>query len=194
MGKFVWVKTKKKGAGTPGQWPESKKIELVTTYLATGSLLMASGICKVPYTTCKHWKKQPWFKDMIANIRSEEKMELDAKVSKIVNKTLDVIVDRLDGGDYILDSKSGTVKRVPVKMRDAKSVMTDLFDKRQLLRNEPTSITESQTVDKRLEMLAERFEKFVGGGSTQLELPNTLDAEQYEVIIENESNEIEVNS
>lgn len=194
MGKFVWVKTKKKGAGTPGQWPESKKIELVTTYLATGSLLMASGICKVPYTTCKHWKKQPWFKDMIANIRSEEKMELDAKVSKIVNKTLDVIVDRLDGGDYILDSKSGTVKRVPVKMRDAKSVMTDLFDKRQLLRNEPTSITESQTVDKRLEMLAERFEKFVGGGSTQPELPNTLDAEQYEVIIENESNEIEVNS
>ena len=193
MGKFVWVKTKKKGAGTPGQWPESKKIELVTTYLATGSLLMASGICKVPYTTCKHWKKQPWFKDMIANIRSEEKMELDAKVSKIVNKTLDVIVDRLDGGDYILDSKSGTVKRVPVKMRDAKPVMTDLFDKRQLLRNEPTSITESQTVDKRLEMLAERFEKFVGGGSTQPELPNTLDAEQYEVIIENESNEIEVN-
>lgn len=193
MGKFVWVKTKKKGAGTPGQWPESKKIELVTTYLATGSLLMSSGICKVPYTTCKHWKKQPWFKDMIANIRSEEKMELDAKVSKIVNKTLDVIVDRLDGGDYILDSKSGTVKRVPVKMRDAKSVMTDLFDKRQLLRNEPTSITESQTVDKRLEMLAERFEKFVGGGSTQPELPNTLDAEQYEVIIENESNEIEVN-
>lgn len=185
MGKFVWVKTKKKGAGTPGQWPESKKIELVTTYLATGSLLMSSGICKVPYTTCKHWKKQPWFKDMIANIRSEEKMELDAKVSKIVNKTLDVIVDRLDGGDYILDSKSGTVKRVPVKMRDAKSVMTDLFDKRQLLRNEPTSITESQTVDKRLEMLAERFEKFVGGGSTQPELPNTLDAEQYEVIIEN---------
>lgn len=193
MGKFVWVKTKKKGAGTPGQWPESKKIELVTTYLATGSLLMSSGICKVPYTTCKHWKKQPWFKDMIANIRSEEKMELDAKVSKIVNKTLDVIVDRLDGGDYILDSKSGTVKRVPVKMRDAKSVMTDLFDKRQLLRNEPTSITESQTVDKRLEMLAERFEKFVGGGSTQPELPNTFDAEQYEVIIENESNEIEVN-
>lgn len=194
MGKFVWVKTKKKGAGTPGQWPESKKIELVTTYLATGSLLMASGICKVPYTTCKHWKKQPWFKDMIANIRSEEKMELDAKVSKIVNKTLDVIVDRLDGGDYILDSKSGTVKRVPVKMRDAKSVMTDLFDKRQLLRNEPTSITESQTVDKRLEMLAQQFEKFTGSGSTQLELPNTLDAEQYEVIIENESNEIEVNS
>lgn len=193
MGKFVWVKTKKKGAGTPGQWPESKKIELVTTYLATGSLLMASGICKVPYTTCKHWKKQPWFKDMIANIRSEEKMELDAKVSKIVNKTLDVIVDRLDGGDYILDSKSGTVKRVPVKMRDAKSVMTDLFDKRQLLRNEPTSITESQTVDKRLEMLAQQFEKFTGSGSTQLELPNTLDAEQYEVIIENESNEIEVN-
>ena len=42
-------------------------------------------------------------------------------------------------------------------------------------------------------MLAERFEKFVGGGSTQPELPNTLDAEQYEVIIENESNEIEVN-
>ena len=94
-------------------------------------------------------------------------------------------MDRLEGGDYILDSKTGTIKRVPVKMRDAKTVMTDLFDKRQLLRKQPTKITESQTVDKRLEMLAERFEKFVGSGKTQRELPNTMDAEQYEVIEEN---------
>ena len=91
-------------------------------------------------------------------------------------------MNRLEEGDFILDSKTGTIKRVPVKMRDAKQVMTDLFDKRQLIRKQPTKITEAQTVDKRLDMLAQRFEKFAGSGSTQKELPNTMDAEQYEVI------------
>lgn len=181
MGHYVYVKTKKKGAGTPGLWTEAKKVELVTTYLSTGSLLMACGICKVPYSTAKFWKTQPWFKEMVDNIQAEDTTQLDAKLSKIVNKTLEVISDRLEGGDYILDSKTGTVKRVPVKMRDAKTVAVDLFDKRQLIRKQPTKITEQQTVDKRLENLAERFEKFVGSSSTirTPELPTTIDAEEW---------------
>ena len=191
MGKYVYVRTKKKGAGTPGLWPEAKKVELITTYIATGSLLMACGICKVPYATAKRWKTQPWFQEMIDNIQAEETTKLDAKLSGIVSKTLDVIVDRLEGGDYILDSKSGTVKRVPVKMRDAKSVMTDLFDKRQLIRKQPTQITESQTVDKRLAMLAENFAQFVERVPVKnKELPRTMDAEQFEVL--EESQEIAV--
>ena len=124
---------------------------------------------------------------MVASIQADENTQLDAKLSKIVDKSLDVVMNRLEEGDFILDSKTGTIKRVPVKMRDAKSVMTDLFDKRQLLRKQPTKITEAQTVDKRLEMLAQRFEKFVGSGSTQRELPNTMDAEQYEIIEENKN-------
>lgn len=142
---------------------------------------MSCGICKVPYSTAKFWKTQPWFKEMVDNIQAEDTTKLDAKLSKIVNKTLEVISDRLEGGDYILDSKTGTVKRVPVKMRDAKAVAVDLFDKRQLIRKQPTKITEQQTVDKRLENLAERFEKFVGSSSTQRtpELPTTIDAEEW---------------
>ena len=142
---------------------------------------MACGICKVPYSTAKFWKTQPWFKEMVDNIQAEDSTQLDAKLSKIVNKTLEVISDRLEGGDYILDSKTGTVKRVPVKMRDAKTVAVDLFDKRQLIRKQPTKITEQQTVDKRLENLAERFEKFVGSSSTTRtpELPTTIDAEEW---------------
>lgn len=188
MGHYVYVRTKKKGAGTPGMWSDAKKTELITTYLATGSLRMAAGICQIPYQTAKNWKVQPWFKERIAEIQSDESTELDAKLSKIVNKTLDVITDRLETGDYILDSKTGTVKRVPVKMRDAKTVMTDLFDKRQLIRKQPTKITEQQTVDKRLETLAARFEKFVGSSSTSRpeELPLTMDAEHFEVLTEKE--------
>ncbi|HNU62663.1 MAG TPA: hypothetical protein PKL04_10740 [Methanofastidiosum sp.] len=187
MGGWVYVKTKKKGAGSPGQWPESKKIELVTTFLATGSFRLACSICKVPLATANQWKRTEWFKEMVASIQAEENTQLDAKLSKIVDKSLDVVMNRLEEGDFILDSKTGTIKRVPVKMRDAKSVMTDLFDKRQLIRKQPTKITEAQTVDKRLEMLAQRFEKFAGSGSTQRELPNTMDAEQYEIIEENQN-------
>ena len=187
MGGWVYVKTKKKGAGSPGHWPEAKKVELVTTYLATGSFRLACSMCQIPLATANQWKRTEWFKELVATIQSEESGQLDAKLSKVVDKSLSVVMDRLEGGDYILDSKTGTIKRVPVKMRDAKTVMTDLFDKRQLLRKQPTKITESQTVDKRLEMLAERFEKFVGSGKTQRELPNTMDAEQYEIIEENQN-------
>ena len=184
MGGYVYVRTKKKGAGTPGLWPDAKKAELITTFLATGSLRMACGICGVPYQTAKKWKTHPWFNEMVSNIQAEETTQLDAKLSKIVNKTLDVIAERLENGEHILDSKTGTVKRVPVKMRDAKTVMTDLFDKRQLIRKQPTKITEQQTVDKRLENLQARFEKFVGSSSTSHpeDLPMVLEADEYEVI------------
>lgn len=187
MGGWVYVKTKKKGAGSPGHWPEAKKVELVTTYLATGSFRLACSMCKVPLATANQWKRTEWFKEMVASIQAEENTQLDAKLSKIVDKSLDVVMNRLEEGDFILDSKTGTIKRVPVKMRDAKQVMTDLFDKRQLIRKQPTKITEAQTVDKRLDMLAQRFEKFAGSGSTQKELPNTMDAEQYEIIEENQN-------
>ena len=31
MGYYVYVRTKKKGAGTPGMWSDAKKTELITT-------------------------------------------------------------------------------------------------------------------------------------------------------------------
>lgn len=145
-------------AGKP--YPEAKKIEVVTTYLALGKAPLVEAVTGVPRQTIRQWKMMPWWKDMVAEIQNEDDAELDSKLSKIINRTLDTVVDRIDHGDFILDSRSGQVKRVPVKMKDAHKVTTDLLDKRSLIRGKPTSITERVTVDDVMKRLADEFKKW----------------------------------
>lgn len=140
------------------RWPEKKKIEAVTTYLALGKLPFVAQVTGVNYETLRHWKKQEWWMEMEDLVRTEENQELDSKLSKIVNKSLDVVVDRLEHGDFTID-KLGKVHRVPVKLRDASKVSTDLLDKRSLIRKEPVrQVAEKQeSINERLLSLAEQF-------------------------------------
>ena len=50
--------------------------------------------------------------------------ELDAKTSKIVDKALDQIMDRLENGDHIYDQKTGRIRRAPVKLRELNATLT----------------------------------------------------------------------
>lgn len=139
---------------------DAKKVEVVTTYLILGKAPLVEAATGVPRGTIRTWKMQPWWKEMEADIRSEEDVELDGKLSKIVDRTLDTVIDRIEHGDYILDSRSGTVKRVPVKMKDAHKVSVDLIDKRNLLRGKPTSRVEKVGVDDTMLKLAEQFKEW----------------------------------
>ena len=123
-------------------YTDAKKVEVVTTYLILGKAPLVEAATGVPRGTIRQWKTMPWWKVLEAQIHADEDQALDGRLSKIVDRTLDTVVDRIEHGDYILDSRSGTVKRVPVKMRDAHKVSIDLIDKRNLLRGKPTRITE----------------------------------------------------
>ena len=83
-----------------------------------------------------------------------------SKLTQIVDKSLEVIQDRLINGDYILNKKTGEIHRRPASLRDASIVANTVVDKRQLLRGKPTSRTEKISVDARLLKLAEEFAKF----------------------------------
>lgn len=79
-----------------------------------------------------------------------------------MDKALDAVVDRLENGEYIYDDKTGKIKRVPAKLRDTNKVLTDMIDKRDLIRK--TSKPEKReelTVD-HLVKLAEAFASFSG--------------------------------
>ena len=141
-------------------YTDQKKVEVVTAYLALGKAPMVEAVTGVPRGTIRTWKMQPWWKELEADIRAEEDTELDSKLSKIVSTTLDTVVDRLENGDFILDSRSGTVKRVPVKMKDAHKVSVDLIDKRNLLRGKPTSRVEKVAVEDTMLKLAETFKEW----------------------------------
>ena len=157
-------------------WSEAKKVEVVTTYLALGKAPMTEAVTGVPRQTIRIWKMQPWWKDLEREIRNEEDGELDAKLSRIIDKSLDAISERLDNGEFLLDSRTGSIKRVPVKMRDAARVTTELLDKRNLIRGKPTSITEKISTTDILQKLAAEFAGFVRKQSEKVIEGEVIDA------------------
>lgn len=143
MGHMVYVRSKKKLPHESGWWDEKKKLEVVTTYLALGNRNEASRVCNVPIATVKSWSMQPWWQELITSIQSGEGQRSDNKMSKVIDKALDLIVDRLEQGDYQYDQKTGRLVKVPLKARDLERVASGLFDKRQLIRKQPTNIKTS---------------------------------------------------
>jgi hypothetical protein len=163
LGKLVYVKNKKTLPHQPGHWNEKKQLEVVTTYLALGNLAESSRVCNVPLITIKKWNAQPWWAELVSDIQSGEGQRADNKMSKTIDKALDLIMTRMEEGDYVYDQKTGRLVKVPLKARDLERVASGLFDKRQLIRKQPTSIKQSDLNQKdRLLELAEQFAKFAG--------------------------------
>lgn len=161
VGKFVYIKTKKTKAGQPGHWSENKRIEAVTTYLSTGNLTESARMLGIPVKTVQQWKVSEWWKELEKQIRSEEEQELDAKLTKIIDKTLEKLVDSIENGEHIYDQRTGKIKRMPAKMRDLNNAFNTILDKRQLIRKQPTKIVEQTSTATQLQQLADSFAKFV---------------------------------
>ena len=161
-------------------YTDAKKIEVVTSYLALGKAPMVEALTGVPRQTIRQWKCQPWWKDLEHEIRQEDDYELDAKTSKVIDRTLDVVMDRLENGDFILDSRSGSIKRVPVKMKDAHRVTVDMIDKRNLIRGKPTSITQKVAVEDVMANLANQFKEW----AQQIKGTKVIDVTDAEIVNE----------
>lgn len=138
-------------------YPESKKLETVTTYLALGKVPMVEAVVGVPRATIRQWKMQPWWNEMVEQIQTESNQELDSKLSKIIEKSLDAVNERIEGGEFVIDPKTGSVKRVPVKLRDVHRVAVDLLDKRDILRQKPVERAEQAAAVDIMRKLASQF-------------------------------------
>lgn len=163
MGRYVYVREKKTKAYQPGHWSAKKKTEAVCLWITGMSLTQISAELNVPYHTIKDWRTTTWWADIAKDLRSEDTQKLDAKLTKILDKSLDTLMDRLENGEYIYDQKTGKVRRAPAKMRDATVAFNAVMDKRQLIRKEPTRITEQASTSEQLKNLAQQFAEFVTG-------------------------------
>lgn len=145
-----------------GIFPEQKKIEVTTLYAALGNIAKVAELSKVPAGTIQTWRKQPWFQELLREIRTENNEKIDAKFTEIVESALEQISDRVSNGDYHV-LRDGSLVRRPVSAKDLSLVAAINVDKRQLLRGEPTSRSEAvgsveEKQVSRLEKLAETFE------------------------------------
>lgn len=167
MGHLVYVKNKKTKPHELGHWSEKKHLEVVTTYLALGNLTETSKVCNIPLITIKKWKASPWWKELVDDIQNGEGQRSDNKMSKTIDKALDLILQRMEEGDYQYDQKTGRLVKVPLKARDLERVASGLFDKRQLIRKQPTNIKASDL--NQAERLLELAEKFAEMGGKKIE-------------------------
>lgn len=189
-GKYIYQRMKKTKPGREhgGWWPESKKIEAVTAAMSTGSLPIAASIVKVPVDTIRHWKKQPWWKELEQQIHDEDNQELDSKYTRIIRKTLDVVEDRIENGNFQFDPKTGRVIRIPVNLRDTHRVMSDLVNQRRIIRKEPTTTVAAETVNDKLVKLAETFAQMALGKQTEgNEMKIVGECYEHDSEIENEN-------
>lgn len=159
-------------------WPIEKKVEVVGQFLLIGNMRIVAASTGVPYDVVRKWKGQPFWKELEAEIRQTQNIEMDSKLSKIVDKSLDAALDRVENGDFFYDQKSGTVKRKPTNLRDVARVSVDLLSKRELLRGNATERKETSqiSVNEQLKLLAAEFAKW------QTKKQDVIDVEMVEVI------------
>jgi transposase-like protein len=156
------------------KWSEEKKHEAVQSYLLLGNLALVARMMNIPEVTLRHWKAQPWWKELTHEFQSQERVQLSAKLKKIVEASLSVVEDRLLNGDYQFDQKSGEVVRKPVNMRDAHRVAVDLSDRQQILERSEVQVLAEDAVEDKLLRLAQKFAELA---TKKIDEQRTIDVE-----------------
>lgn len=179
-------------------WSEGKRIDVVTTWLITGNLAATAAVCQVPLVTIKLWRKQPWWNDLVVDIQTESDQELDAKLAKRIEKSLEIVNDRLEHGDFQYDPKTGQFVRKPVSVKDGWKVASEMIDKRWLIRKMPQNQVDQAAVGDILKNLANEFadmaRKRVRYASPENPQQNeTPDQEKQEVLDNDSATEVASN-
>ncbi len=138
-------------------WSEKQKLEAVNSYLLLGNLALTGRILNIPEVTLRVWKAQTWWKDAVEEIKSTEKIQLSARIKKLVDASMTVVEDRLLNGDFQYDQKTGQVIRKPVNMKDAHKVAVDMADKQEMLEKGDKPLQTEEHVEDKLLKLAEKF-------------------------------------
>ena len=123
----------------------------------------------IPESTLSDWRRQPWWETLLAEVRSEKDDELDARMSETIDLAMGKLKDRIINGDEVM-TKEGK-GRVGMRGRDLAIATAVIFDKRALIRRQPTSIKgSSQAEDIAAQLTAwmrSQKERLVGQGSTE---------------------------
>lgn len=145
------------------RYSDKQKIEAVTTYLMLGTIALTAAALKISESTLLSWKKSEWWKDLVQQIKDEENLVLSNKIKKVVDKSWDVVADRMEKGDFIYDQKTGKMKRKPVSLRDASKVAMDSAILRGKLIQEDNFTVAADQIDEKLNKLAKAFSDLAKG-------------------------------
>ena len=151
-------------AETNKRWSDRQKIECVTTYLMLGgNIIMTAATTSIPEQTIYQWKKTEWWNTMVNDLKQEERLVLSTKLKKVMEKSWEVVGDRLEHGDWIFDQKKGELVRKPVSLRDAAKVANDSVILREKLNMNESFTVHADQVEDKLAKLAKAFADLAKG-------------------------------
>lgn len=140
-------------------WPDKKKIEVATLYAVLRDEEKVSQLAGVHSKIILQWLNEPWFGEILLKVRKDRNEKLDLAITDVLEKGLEIVLDRFENGEMMVNRKTGETYRVPVNVKNVALVADVFFDKRQLIRGEATTRTEVITQEEKLEKLRENFEK-----------------------------------
>lgn len=142
-------------------YSDANKIEVIKSYVALGgNLALTAAATNIPIRTLESWKVQSWWKHIVAELKKAEKLELSSKTKTIIDKSLELLNDRLDNGDFFYNPKTGQVERKPVSVKDVHLIAKDLMDRKHII-DKAFEVHEplQEAAGDKLAALAERFAK-----------------------------------
>ena len=155
---------KKRGPGfkfnNPSYFNLEQKTDACALYCVYGDVDQVSEMTGIDPKFLRQWKDEPWWSEIQKKVFVEQNEKLASRISGVLDRSLDHLVDRLDNGDYLWDVRKSKLVRKPVDTKVLSNLFNNLVTRRQLIRGEPTSITTQVAVDDRLKLLAAQFEKF----------------------------------
>lgn len=169
-------------------WPQQTKVDACTLYCVIGDLAEVSALTNVPEGTIRMWKQEPWWIDIQKQVYVEQNEKLSARISSVLDKSIEHIHDRLEHGDYFWDRRAQELKRKPIDTKTLTLLFDSLGHHRQLVRGEPTSISAKIGTDDRLEKLSEAFKRFAAAKEVE---GNRLDGDNDKQLPEDEIRETE---
>lgn len=134
--------------------PYEKVFHFLKVYSETGNAMRSAREAEVGLDTARNWLNASYSEQIINLCKIEQQKLLDSKLTGLLEEVLAQISDRLEKGDF-----SAKGERVPVQIRFLLQALTTLYDKRALLRGDPTSRVEKVTTEQRLKRLSKRFEE-----------------------------------
>jgi hypothetical protein len=182
---YVWIPKKRKDThlqrvNNPEKisqfYSDKVKLNTVATYISTGgNNRLTAELCGLDERRVRAWRTTNWWKEFEEELRNQELLDTNQKLKQVLDKSLNLVMDRLENGDTILDSKTGTLKRVPMKGREIHRVSMDTLDKKILIEKLNMTKQQAKTVETQKDKLlkiAEEFAKIATGKSAT---PNLIE-------------------
>lgn len=168
--------------GRSAHWSPKQRFEAVALYKVVGSLRIVSQTLGIPFDTIKVWKQKDWWREYEQEIIQEARTTRSKKLDRIINKSAELLEDRLENGDIYL-GKDGEIRRKPINANTASKILTTTIDREVLLEKlqQESKQTESkETMDARLANLFQEFQKFAKSKTIEIDQHHAIHEEREE--------------